>query len=238
MVLLLVWGFGAQVTAQTGENRGSVKMDWMQPFEAVSVEGPVKVIFSRVAEGEQMRISYDTKANTDSRVKASVDKYGVLNIRERGLREGADSIEVYVHYKELKSLSINEASFVFKNTLEQAQMDLSFSGGATGELPLQSKDVVMTMTGKCRVVLKGQARYFDLKISTAKFNGSAFETMSARVNASHGAEVTVMATERLEASAQQAQVLYDGNPSIIRTTAGFSGRVEQVGKVTLVGDKK
>lgn len=237
VMLLLVWGFGAQVMAQGGD-RGSVKMDWMQPFEAVAIEGPVKVVFSRVGEGEQMRISYDTKANTDSRVKASVDKYGVLNIRERGLREGADSIEVFVYYQELKSLAVSEANFRFKNTLEQSQIDLTFSGGATGELPLDSQDVVMTMTGKSKVSLKGKTRYFDLKVSTAEFNGKAFETMSARVNASHGAEVTVMASERMEATAQQAQVLYGGNPSIIRSTATFSGRVEQMGNITLVEDKK
>lgn len=203
-------------------------MDWIQPFSAVRVEGPVKVLFSRIGEGEQMRISYDTNANPDSRLKASVDKQGVLNICERGLRNSTDTTVMHVYYRTMESLEVDGARVRFDTPVEQLSFDAKFSGGAMVDLPIEMTDAVITLTGKSEVTLKGKCRYFDLELSTGKVNASALECTSARVEASHGAKVALKVVERLQAIASQSTITYDGEPLILRTNTSFGGAVEPV----------
>lgn len=227
LLLLGAMELSAQRADSVNARRGSVTMDWMQPFEGASVEGPVKVCFKQVGEQEPMKISYDTKANPDSRVKVSVDKYGILNIREKGARGMSDSIEITVCYRTMKSLRIDGANARFENVLRATSIDLVFSGGAAVDLPLLTTDVVMRTTGKCNVTLSGRSRYYDLTVSTATVDASALQTLSTRVNASHGAEVRVTASERLEAKSSSARVIYVGEPQILRSeTSSLGGVVE------------
>lgn len=225
-VLSLCTAVMAQEQDSLQRRGGSVAVDWMQPFTGVSVSGPMRVKFVRVAEGQPMKFSYDTKSSAASRVKASVDKYGVLNISEKNTREAADTTEVTVWYRTLESLTIDGAEVRFEQPVAEPMLDVRFSGGARAEVAFDVRDLVMEVTGKCRVVLQGSARYFDLTASTARIDASALTAMSARVDASHGASVRVRATERLEAYAASARVCYVGQPEILRgETSLFGGDI-------------
>lgn len=225
-LLLLVSAARAQVCDTVQQRGGSVQIGSMQPFSGVSVSGPMRVNFVRVADDQSLKILYDTKANTASRVKVSVDADGVLNLREKSGREVVDTTEVTICYRVLESLSIDGAEARFEQPVTEPMLDVRFSGGARADVTFDVRDLVMTVTGKCSVVLRGQARYFDLTVSTARIDAAGMEAMSARVDASHGASVRVCAEERLEARASSARILYVGQPEILRgETALFGGEI-------------
>lgn len=226
---ILCMAAAAQEPDSVRHRGGSVSVDWLQPFTGVSVTGPMRVNFVHVAEGEPMKISYDTKSNTTSRVKASVDRNGVLNIVEKRALEAADTTEVTVCYRTLESLTVNGAEVHFEQPVACPMLDVRFSGGARADVAFAVYDLVMTVTGKCRIALSGEARYFDLTVSTAWIDASALTTMSAHVDASHGASVRVQATERLEVYADSARVYYVGQPEVLRgETALFGGDIKPI----------
>ena len=60
------------------------KTDWLTPFTAIKIDGPMNVIFKKVPTVEESRIIYDTKGNITSKFKFEVDKNGVLVVKKRG----------------------------------------------------------------------------------------------------------------------------------------------------------
>lgn len=232
---LLVRGAAAQVQNVESQRGSSVSLLSLQPFTGVAVDGPVRVEFLRAAEDQSVQIAYDTKSSTGSRLKASVDKEGVLVIREKNSRDRIDTTEVKVYYRTLESLSVSEAEVRFREPVTEPMIDVSFSGGARVEAAFDVRDLVVNVTGKCRIVLNGAARYFDLKVSTAEVDASALKTMSARVDASHGAVVRVQADERLEAYAASAKVRYAGDPEIVRgETSALGGEIIAAGEDAII----
>lgn len=227
LALCMLLGGATKAMAQDSAAQGaSVRMEWLQPFVAVDVQGPVKVTLCRVTEDQEPQISYDTQANPDSRLKAAVDKSGVLRIQERGLHHSTDTVALRVSYRQIESLKADGARVAFENPVEQLMFDAAISGGAVVELPLETTDAVVTITGKSSLKLSGRCRYLDLEASTARVDASQLKAHSARVEATHKADVVLHALERLDASATQAAVLYLEEPTILRARSLFGGRVE------------
>ena len=84
--------------------------------------------------------------------------------------------------------------------------------------------VTVDVTGQSSVVIDGAARYMGLKVSTAKFDAVNLQTMATIADASHGAEVSLFVTERLEATTStSAKISYKGSPSIIRIHSSLFG---------------
>ena len=225
--LLIGWGAAAQPADSVSLRKGgSLNMEWMQPFSGVAVDGPMRVVLTRIGEDEPTKIAYDTRSSLDSRVKASVDKYGILTLREKNSREKIDTTEVRVYYRTLATLSAAGARVSFTEPVTEPMVDLSVSGGARVEAELDVRDLVLNVTGKSEVVLKGQSRYLTLTVSTARIDASGLHTLSTRVDASHGAQVDVVADERFEANAASAKIRFGGKPEIVRAeTSTFGGEI-------------
>ena len=111
-------------------------------------------------------------------------------------------------------------------------LDLAVSGGATVRAKLDLHDMAVDVTGRSSVVLEGQTRYMALKVSTAKFDAMALKSMSTIVDASHGAEVSLYVTERLQAeTSTSANISYKGKPTIVRSHSSlFGGAITSVEK--------
>lgn len=219
------------------QNEGAVKVNSLKPFVAVKVEGPMKVIMTQVDDEEQTGFSRDSTNNSGMRISVSVDKHGVLTIRERGAKLAADSTEFRICYRTLESLVADEASVRFESPIRQLSFDASISGGAVVDLPLETTDAVVEMTGKSRLKLSGTCRYFDLTVSTGRVDASALTATSARVKATHKAQVKLHAMERLDASAAQAEVICLEEPSILRAKTSVGGRVNSVEELEKQAEK-
>ena len=201
--------------------------DWLPAFTRVSVDGPLKIRFVRIAKTEGPRIAYDTKGYYTARFKAEVDKNGCLCISERTDSKRKSTTEVTVYYHTIENLSVARGDVSFDGALDTPVMDVAFSSGATAVLPLDVRDLKMDVTGKCRITLTGTARYLDLLVASGKVDADALEVMSAAVSASQGAEVRLNVTERLHAQAVgSSSIFYRGEPDIVRgRTSVFGGEI-------------
>ena len=201
------------------------KTEWLSPFTKVVVDGPINVTFKRVDTDEGLKIVYDTKGNPNSRFRSGVDKNGVLQIIERvDVKQAAIPTEVTVWYKSLDNINIARATVKFEQSVESKILDIAVKAGAVVNMDIKALDALVECTGKSRLIIGGQARYFTLDISTAVMEGINLQTVAANIDASHEAEVRVAVSERLEAeTSTAAKLYYKGRPTIIRNKNSLFG---------------
>ncbi|MBQ7855543.1 MAG: DUF2807 domain-containing protein [Alistipes sp.] len=201
------------------------RTDYLAPFEKIAISGPIVVNFCRVESPDDIKIVYDTKNNIASRFRAQIDRNGVLHLTDRfDTKQFPVTTDVTVYHTGLKSISINQATATFDSPLDSRILDLSVSGGAVVTATIHALDTFVECTGKSRLKLDGDSRYFKISVSTAKVDAFDLTTVSLDVNASHNAEVRLTVTERLEAvTSTSAKLLYKGRPEIIRNRNSMFG---------------
>ena len=198
--------------------------EWLGNFNQINVIGAMQVTFIRIAGNEAPKIYYDTKGSTTTKFKAEVDKKGVLNVIETVDAKRTTITEVKIYYTDVESISVSGADATMEQPYDGKMFDIAVSGGASLRAKVNVSDLAMEVTGRSSVVIDGYARYMGLNVSTAKFEAMGLETMAMIVDASHGAEVSLFVTERLEAvTSTSAKITYKGNPSIVRLRSSLFG---------------
>ena len=203
------------------------KTDWLTHFNRVKVDGPMNVVFKKVATSEECRITYDTKGNITSKFKFEIDKKGVLVVSEKSDPKRTSVTDIVIYYSSLKEVKISHAKAEFEDKIESDIFDLIVSGGAIVSLAVNTLDTAVECTGISRLTIEGVTKYLTMRVSSAKVNCSSLSTVSTIVDASHSAEVRVVVSERLEATTSTgAKLLYKGNPVILRDhTVIFGGDI-------------
>lgn len=197
---------------------------WLGSFDAINICGVMQVSLIRIPETEGPKIIFDTKGSTTTKFKAEVDKKGVLNVNETVDAKRTSITEVKIYYQKLSKLTVAGSDVVLEQPFEDKMFDISVSGGAVLRATVNVSDLAVDVTGQSSVVIDGAARYMGLKVSTAKFDAVNLQTMATIADASHGAEVSLFVTERLEATTStSAKISYKGSPSIIRIHSSLFG---------------
>ena len=206
------------------------KTDWLAPFSKVEIDGPMRVTLHKVAAADDMKIVFDTKGDLTTKFKADIDAKGVLRISERPDPARTEMTEVNLYFTKLTSVKVVRAQAVVDGTITSDLLDIHIAGGAIVTIPVEALDVDVLCTGRSSVILSGKTRYLTMDVSTAKVDAVKLASMATTVKASHAADVTVMATERLEAAtATSARLSYKGNPSILRNrTQLFGGDITSI----------
>ena len=198
--------------------------EWLGKFDKINISGAMQVTLIRIAATEAPKIYFDTKGSTTTKFKMEVDKKGLLNVIETVDTKRTTITEVKIYYNDISQLTIAGANVTMEQSLEGKMFDLMVSGGATVRGKVNVLDLAMEVTGRSSVVLEGVARYLGVKVSTAKLDASALECVATIVDASHGAEVSLHTTERLEATTSTSAVItYKGKPSIVRVRSSLFG---------------
>ena len=193
------------------------KTDLLSPFSKLDIDGPMNVHLKRIGDGEDTKIVYDTKGYISSKFKASVNQVVVLSVEDRLYQKLYYVTDVTIYYNSLSEIKVARATATFDDALECRILDMSVTGGAIVTIDVQALDTFIECTGKSSLVIGGSSRYFKLNVSTAKVEAWKLDTVSSIVDASHGADVRVRASERLEAvTSTSAKVFYRGNPEIVR----------------------
>lgn len=215
-------------TNTTAEQVVSIpKTDWITPFDKVKVDGPMNVVFKKVATPEENRITYDTKGNISSKFKFEIDKKGMLIVSEKYDPKRTSVTDITIYYNKLREVKISHARAEFEEVVENDLFDLVVSGGAMVSLDIKTLDSAIECTGVSRLTLGGSTKYLTLRASTAKLDCTKLSVVSATVDASHSAELRMTITERLEATTSTgAKLLYKGTPTILRDhTVIFGGEI-------------
>ena len=214
-VLLLA---GLSVSAQDGGTS-----EWLTEFSEVSLSGPFAVTFVQVPETEAPRIVYDTKGSYTSKFKAEV-RNGVLTVTEKTEARRTTTTEVKVCFHAIRRIRVSGATVSFPGPFKAAMLDVGVNGGATFDGMFDVTDLAVELSGRSRALLSGEVRYLTLTAATGKVDAARLRAMSVRAEASNSAEVSVCATERLEAkTSTDARISYTGDPAVLRGGAGFTG---------------
>lgn len=200
------------------------KTDWLTAFDRVKVDGQMNVVFKKVNNPEEARITYDTKGDITTKFKFEIDKNGRLVVSEKLDPKRTTVTDIIICYHTLKDVKIAHAKAKFENKIEEKLFDLTMSGGALVDLEVNTLDVAVECTGTSRLTLSGQTKYLTMNVSTAKVDCSRLDTVSTTVEASHSAEVRILVSERLEVTTStSAKLLYKGHPVILRSHMGAFG---------------
>ena len=165
------------------------KTDWLTPFTAIKIDGPMNVIFKKVPTVEESRIIYDTKGNITSKFKFEVDKNGVLVVSEKSDPKRTSVTDITIYYHSLREVKIAHAKAEFEQSIEGTIFDLTVSGGAMVVLDVKTLDIAVECTGVSRLTLSGDTKYLTMRVSTAKVDCSKLAVMSATIECSHSSEV-------------------------------------------------
>ena len=203
------------------------KTDWLVNFSRLRIDGPMNVVMKKVATAEEVRITYDTKGCITSKFKAEIDKTGTLVVEEKYDPKRTTVTDVTIYYTSLREVKLAHAKVEFENTIESQIFDLTVSGGAVTTINIEALDIAVACTGRSLLTLTGHTRYFTMRASSAKVNCSKLTTTSSTIDVSHGAEVRLNVSERLEATTStSAKLIYKGRPAILRDhTSLFGGDI-------------
>lgn len=199
-------------------------------FHTIDVDAPIKLSLVEIDEGEIPYIVYDTKEVYTSKFSFEVDKNGVLKIRERNdpKRESITEVEVYYNY--LENVNIAKADVVVESVIDAPLLDIYISNDAHFIAEINTQDLKINVTGKCRVEISGSALYQTADIATAIYSAANLRTMSTTVSSSHNADVAIDAYQRLEAKSTTGGIIrYKSFPEIYREDVSlFGGEIKQL----------
>jgi hypothetical protein len=198
----------------------------LSSFSSIDIHAPIKLTLIKIDKSEAPYIIYDTKGCYTSKFEFEVLKKdnGVLKIDERSDSKRESVTEVEVYFNELTDISISKADATVVGTLDAQLIDLYISNDSHFVADVDTLDIKVYASGKCCIVLTGEARYQTVDVSTAEYNASKLETVSTVASSSHNAVVKVNATERLEAKTSTGgKVLYATEPIILRSAITLFG---------------
>ena len=206
-------------------NLGPIKEN-LSSFNSIDVNAPIKLTLFKIDKSEAPYIIYDTKGCYTSKFEFEVQKKGngVLKIDERSDSKRESVTEVEVYFNELTDISISKADATVNGTLNAQLLDLYISNDSHFVADVDTLDIKIYASGKCCIILTGEARYQTADISTADYNAAKLNTVSTVATSSHNATVKVNATERLEAkSSTGGKILYCTEPVILRSEITLFG---------------
>lgn len=221
--LLCATNLMAQESVAT--NLGPIK-ESLPSFTSIDINAPIKLKLIKIDKAETPYIIYDTKGVYTSKFTYEVQKKdnGVLKIDERSDPKRESVTEVEVYFNELTDLSISKADTTVEGILTSQLLDIYISNDSHFVADIDTLDVCVYASGKCSIILTGEARYQTVDISTAEYNAAKLKTVSTVASSSHNAVVKVNATERLEAKTSTGgKILYATEPVILRSAITLFG---------------
>ncbi|MFI3278630.1 MAG: DUF2807 domain-containing protein [Rikenellaceae bacterium] len=227
LILMFVSLCGASAMAQmTLETKSTSESNAkLSHFKAVNINASMLVTLKRVDDPSQCRVAYDLMGNTDSRFEFLIDKDSTLVVKEKSSTKRLKRSEMTIYYHTLSDIKISKAIVTLEGELECGVVDIRLSSSASFTGKIEAKDMRVTATGGGVLKLEGECRYIDVEATlNSLINLGGVESMSSRINASHGAQVMVSVSERIETRATAGAIVkYKGNPSIKRNSEAFIG---------------
>lgn len=204
---------------------GPIK-EQLSSFDSIEVNAPIKLKLIKIDKSETPYIIYDTKGVYTSKFAFEVQKKdnGVLKIEERSDPKRESVTEVEVYFNQLSDISISKADVTVEGTLTSRLLDLFITNESHFTAEVNTLDISVIASGKCCIVISGEARYQTVDISTAEYNAAKLTTVSTVATSTHNATIKVNATERLEAKTSTGgKILYTIDPVILRSAITLFG---------------
>lgn len=223
LAIAFVVAFMPLIASAQGEKK-SLPMANLQPFEAIRVESGMELNLVEVTKSDNLRITYDLSDNDPEKFKFEV-KNEVLYITQPRNEKSSSPIVATLYYSGLKRIHAARATLNITQKFSANIADIKLEDGASLMGELVCDDVEISAFTSSRLQITGDIRYLTLKISSsAKAELRELNTMSANINASNGAVVSIKTGERLDVTASTSSVVkYWGEPQIKRMRSSLIG---------------
>lgn len=200
----------------------------LAPFEAVSVTGGIEVILEK-GDSERAKIrawGIDVE-KVDLFVKGKTLKIQLLNLSKIDDRK----VKVYLTYKELHGVRATAGARVYGRDLIQSERFVVRVGsGGFADLEVET-NTLDARAGEGGVIeISGSADTVDVSAATGgRYEGYDLDANRTHARASTGGEITVVAHEALDASANTGgSIHYRGQPKEKNTRTLFSGGIHKM----------
>lgn len=209
------------LAAQDVDERG------LAPFEAISASGGVEVVLEPGTE-EKARIEARgiSEEKVDVFVKGKTLKIQLLNLSKIDHRD----VKVYVTYKTLLGVRATAGARVYgRDVIRSDRFVARVGSGGYLDLELET-GALEARAGEGGVMkLEGSADTVDVSAATGgRYEGYNLTANRTYARASTGGEITVVAHEALDASANTGGTIhYRGEPKEKSTRTLFSGGISQ-----------
>jgi len=230
LLIVLVLGVTSCINAQFAGEKGNgnlVKQDReVGSFTAISAGTGLDVY---VVQGEREAITVETDENLQDNIITEVrgDKL-VVKVEDRIRR--AKAMNVYITLVNINEIHISSGcDFETKSTLKSKKLDIEVSSGADAKIDVHAGELSCSVSSGADADLWGTADYFFAKASSGSdLNARELSAKVCKAKASSGADVTVNATEEIDASASSGgDVSYYGNPTKVDVNTSSGGDVNR-----------
>ncbi len=226
----LVIGTTSCVNAQFSGEKGNgnvVKQDReIGHFTAISAGTGLDVF---VVQGDKESVTVEADENLQDNIITEVrgDKL-VVKIEDRIRR--AKAMSVYITLVDVNKIHISSGcDFETKSTIKVQELEIEVSSGANANLDIHADKLSCSVSSGADADLWGTANYFYAKASSGSdLDAHKLTAKICKAKASSGADVTVNATEEIDASASSGgDVSYYGNPTKVDVNTSSGGDVNR-----------
>lgn len=222
LIVLLICSSGAYAQKQD-QYVGPVK-EWTSSFTSIDVDAHIKLTLVPISVDNAPYIIYDTKGDSSSNFSASVERGGVLKIREKYNSKRVGITEVEVHFNNVTDINIARAETLVNGVINTKMLDINISDGAKFVADLRLVDLNISVTDDCCVELSGTSQYQTADISSSQYSASGLRTQATVIKSRHNAEARIYAESRLEAKTTTGGVvMYKTEPEVLRTEKTLFG---------------
>lgn len=214
-----------QLSAQdTTPDYNYVRLE-LEEFTNIDIDAPVKLTLLKLEEGQTPYLEYNTHGYYASKFTATVDKAKrELNISERIDTKRESITDVKLYYSSLQRICIAHADVSAKETISGQLLDVFVANESHFVADIDVLDLLVNVSGKCRVVITGNTLYHTAEITTAQYDASKLESVSTVANVSHNGMAKVDAHERLQATTSTGgTIYYVTEPAILRSESSLFG---------------
>lgn len=226
----LVIGTTSCVNAQFSGEKGNgnvIKQDReIGHFTAISAGTGLDVF---VVQGETEAVTVEADENLHDNIITEVrgDKL-VVKIEDRIRR--AKAMSVYITLVDVHKIHISSGcDFKTESTIKVQELDIEVSSGADADLDIHVDKLSCSVSSGADANLWGTANYFYGKASSGSdLDAHKLIAKICKAKASSGADVSVNATEEIDASASSGgDVSYYGNPTKVDVNTSSGGDVNR-----------
>ncbi|MRT93169.1 head GIN domain-containing protein [Ancylomarina sp. 16SWW S1-10-2] len=226
----LALGTTSCVNAQFSGEKGNgnvVKQDReIGHFTAISAGTGLDVF---VVQGETEAVTVEADENLQDNIITEV-RGGKLIVKVEDRIRKAKAKSVYITLVNVNKINISSGcDFETKSTLNVKELDIEVSSGADAKLDIHADKLSCSVSSGADADLWGTANYFYAKASSGSdLDAHKLTAKTCKAKASSGADVSVNATEEIDASASSGgNVSYYGNPTKVDVNTSSGGDVNR-----------
>ena len=226
--LLISISTNAQSKKVKGNGKITTEIRTVSNFDKIAVSGSFDVI---LVKGKEGTINIEASENLMESIETEV-KDGLLKIKfKKGWSiRTSKKINITISYEDIEGVSLSgSGSVVSSDEIIANDLEISVSGSGNMKLHVFTGNLKSSISGSGNIKLSGETTNFTCGISgSGNLNASELKSDISTAKVSGSGNVKVYAIKEIHAkSSGSGNIIYSGNPDIVKATSSGSGSVQK-----------